>query len=270
MKKVLCAVLLVSVFAVSASAEVVGALTRITISPEAAQTNVAAKRSAAVRSALLPAYGKDVSPRYYNSMIDMLMALQAGEIDSMALPECVSEYILRTNQKTEIRGLILGNGSMKLVMGLKEGNESLRNNINAAIMDMQKDGTLDRLIRIYVVEQDSHEAKPEPFDEYDNADTLKVAITGDFPPIDYVDAGGFAAGYNTAMLAELGRRLHMNIQLEYTGAASRAATLMSGRANVVFWFEVSAGGQQFDVPEGIITTTPYYGWNKMMWIGLER
>lgn len=118
----------------------------------------------------------------------------------MSLLECVAEYVLRTNQKTKIRGLILGNGSMNLVMSLQEGNEPLRDKINAAIMDMQKDGTLDRLIRIYVVEQDSHEAKPEPFDEYDNADTLKVAITGDFPPIDYVDAGGFAAGYNTAML----------------------------------------------------------------------
>ena len=87
-------------------------------------------------------------------------SVRSKRICSMSLLECVAEYVLRTNQKTEIRGLILGNGSMNLVMSLQEGNEPLRDKINAAIMDMQKDGTLDRLIRIYVVEQDSHEAKP--------------------------------------------------------------------------------------------------------------
>lgn len=219
---------------------------------------------------MLPAYGKDVSCRYYDSMVSMIMALNSGEIDSMSLPECVAEYVLRVNLKTEARGFVLGNGWMNLVMGLKEGNEAMRDKINAAVADMLKDGTISLLIRQYVQGPEAKDAKAVPFDEFKDAETLTVAVTGDFPPIDYVDESGAAAGYNTAMLAELGRRLHMNIKLIYTNAASRAAALMSGKADAVFWFEQYSEGVQFDIPEGIITTAPYYGWNKQIWIGLEK
>lgn len=270
MKKILCAILLTAIFAGSACAEVVGVLSRINSSPEVFQTAVSAKRSAATRTAVLPAYGKDVSCRFYDSMISMLMALNAGEIDSMSLPDCAAEYVLRVNQQTEARGFILGSGWLNLVMGLKEGNEALRDKISAAINDMVKDGSLSLLIRDYIQGPEARDAKAVPFDVFEGAETLTVAVTGDFPPIDYVDESGFAAGYNTAILAELGRRLHMNIKLIYTNAASRAAALMSGKADVVFWFEKYADGIQFDIPEGIITTASYYGWNKTLYIGLEK
>ena len=270
MKKVLCAILLTVIFAGSACAEVVGVLSRINTSPEVFQTVVSAKRSAASRTAVLPAYDKDVSCRFYDSMTGMLMALTAGEIDSMSLPECVAEYVLRVNQHTEARGFILGSGWMNLVMGLKEGNEALRDKLSAAINDMVNDGTLSLLIRRYIQGPEANDAKPAPFDSFEGAETLTAAVTGDFPPIDYVDEAGLAAGYNTAMLAELGRRLRMNIKLVYTEAASRAAMLMSGKADVVFWFEAYSHGHQFDIPEGIITTAPYYGWNKQMWIGIAK
>lgn len=199
------------------------------------------------------------------------MALNAGEINSMALPECVAEYVFRMNQQTEARGFMLGNGWMNLVMGLKEGNEALRDKISAAINEMIKDGTLTLLIRQYIQGPEAKDATPAPFDTFEGAETLIVAVTGDFPPIDYVDEEGQAAGYNSAMLAELGRRLHMNIKLVYTNAASRAAALMSGKADVVFWFELySDKGEQFDIPEGIISTVPYYGWNKNIYVGLEK
>ena len=270
MKKVLCAILLTAIFAGSACAEVVGLLSRINSSPEVFQTVLSAKRSAAIRTAVLPAYGKDVSYKYYDSMISMIMALNAGEIDSMSLPDCVAEYVLRANQQTEARGFILSNGWLNLVMGLKEGNEALRDKISAAITEMIKDGTLTLLVRYYISGPEAKDAKAAAFDTFEGAETITVAVTGDFPPIDYVDESGLAAGYNSAMLAELGRRLHMNIKLIYTNAASRAAALMSGKADAVFWFEQYSEGVQFDIPEGIITTAPYYGWNKQLYIGLEK
>ena len=270
MKKLLCAFLMTAIFSGSACAEVVGLLSRLNSSPEVMQKAVSAKQSALTRTAVLPAYGNDVKCRCYDSMAGMLMALNAGEIDSMSLPECVAEYVLRVNQHTEARGFILGSGWMNLVMGLKEGNEALRDKLSAAINDMVNDGTLSLLIRRYIQGPEANDAKPAPFDSFEGAETLTAAVTGDFPPIDYVDEAGLAAGYNTAMLAELGRRLRKNIKLVYTEAASRAAMLMSGKADVVFWFEAYSHGHQFDIPEGIITTAPYYGWNKQMWIGIAK
>lgn len=274
MKKILCALMLMFVLAGAASAEKVGVLSRLDIPAEVFQPGITMEvikkfiRTSIASRHLNPG---EVEFKPYDSMVAMMMALNSGEIDAIQLPESVAEYVLRENPKTEASACLILNGWMNLVMGLKEGNESLRDKISAAINEMTKDGTLSLLVRYHVQGPEVREPKPTAFEHFDGADTLKVALTGDFPPIDYVDASGQAAGYNTAVLAELGRRLHVNIQLVYTETASRAAALMSGRADVVFWFKLHSGqGGQFDVPEGIITTAPYYGWNKMFDIRLEK
>ena len=271
MKKVLCALLLVAMFAGMASAERIGVLSRLDVPAEIFQPGVTIETLKKYVRTTVHTSNTAPSFRYYDSMVAMMMALNAGEIDSITLPDCVAEYILRVNPNTEARAFMIINGWENLVMGLKEGNETLRDKISAAINDMVKDGTLSLLIRYYVQGPEAQNAKAAAFDTFEGAETLTVAVTGDFPPIDFVDDGGAAAGYNTAMLAELGRRLHVNIKLLYTNAASRAAALMSGKADVVFWFKRHSGqAEQFDIPEGIITTAPYYGWNKMFDIGLEK
>ena len=60
----------------------------------------------------------------------------------------------------------------------------------------------------------------------------------DLPPIDYVAADGKAAGFNTALLAEIAKRLKINIKTVYVNTASRTASLSSGRSDVVFWYQV--------------------------------
>ncbi len=274
MKKVLCAMLLVVMFAGAAFAAKIGVLSRLDFPAEIfekdATMDVIMKyvRTTADSRSLKPG---EVDFKSYDSMVAMMMALNAGEIDGVLLPECVADYVLKVNPKAEAYGCILINGWMTLVMGLKEGNEPLRDKISAVVADMLKDGTIPLLIWQYVQGPEAADAKAAAFDTFEGAETLKVAVTGDFPPIDYIDDSGKAAGYNTAMLAELGRRLHMNIQLVYTESASRAAALMSGRADVVFWFKQRyAQDEQFDIPEGIIVTLPYYNWNKIFDIGLAK
>lgn len=274
MKKILCALLLVAALvsaACAAEVETVGVLTRLDVPPEVFKPGVTIPelrkyvRSVIVNGNTEPAFSA------YDSMATMLMALNSGNIDVMLLPESVAEYVLRTNPATYANGCLILSGWMNLVMGLKEGNEALRDKISAVINEMTKDGSLSNLIRFYVQGPEASEPVPVVFEHFEDAETLKVAVTGDFPPIDYVDAGGQAAGYNTAFLAELGRRLHMNVQLVYTETAARAAALTSGRADVVFWFKLLAGEKdQADIPDGIITTAPYYGWNKLFHVGLAK
>lgn len=73
-----------------------------------------------------------------------------------------------------------------------------------------------------------------PFDSFDG-ETVTVAVTGCLPPMDYVAADGTPAGFNTAILAEIGRRLQVNIKLVQVDSAARALALSSGMVDVVFW-----------------------------------
>ena len=133
---------------------------------------------------------------------------------------------------------------------------------------MAKDKTLLFLKAQYIMDADEN---PEPvkFEKFPDAETVKIAVTGDMPPLDYVAADGTPAGFNTAMLAEIARRLKINIELVNINTGARASALASGRADGVFLFrfEKTSGMKNYDVTAGLTLTEPYYAENVLVYIG---
>ena len=127
---------------------------------------------------------------------------------------------------------------------------------------MRDDGTLEKLTKQYITDlKVGEEPDAVEIQRFDGADTIKVAITGDLPPLDLVLADGKAAGFNTAVLSEIGKRLQKNIELVQIESAARAAALESGRVDISFWAIVPISEiipADADKPAGIILSTPYY------------
>jgi len=105
---------------------------------------------------------------------------------------------------------------------------------------MKKDGTMDALKDQYVdrciAGEEPDAVLPYTFEQ---AVTLKVALTGDIPPMDYFSAEGSPIGFNTALISEVGRRLGMNIVFISVDSGARATSLASGESDVVFWTEAA-------------------------------
>ena len=72
-------------------------------------------------------------------------------------------------------------------------------------------------------------------EKIEGADIIRVGVTGDLPPFDFISEAGVPAGYNTAILAEIGKRIRKNIELVNIDAGGRALALSSGMVDVVFW-----------------------------------
>ena len=158
--------------------------------------------------------------------------------------------------------------------------------------EIKADGTLDALVQTYITDAVSGEPEPVEFTKTDG-ETIRVAVTGALPPMDYVAADGTPAGFNTAILAELGRRMNKTFELVVVDSVGRATALASGQVDLVFWTNGKDGradgrkeaverresgqeteeqralleaidgkkgsGRRFkDVPDGTITTQPYY------------
>ena len=130
------------------------------------------------------------------------------------------------------------------------------------IKEMQADGTLDRLTKEYITDINAESEPPAvELPHFDSAKTIKVAVTGDLPPLDYVSADGKPAGFNTAVLAEIGNRMLRNIELVQVDSGARAAALSSKQVDVVFWAIVPVSEiipQDSDKPDGVILSEPYY------------
>ena len=218
----------------------------------------------------MPEYSMYVNPDAdvytFSSLSELLMALDSGKIDRVEFPQPSGEYLLRHNADKYITYLVANGVNYYLSMGFKDGSKWFEP-FNSAIKAINEDDTL-LLLKAKYVDYANDDPKTITFEKFPNAETVKIAVTGDMPPIDYVAADGSAAGFNTALLAEIAKRLKVNIELVSINAGARAAALASGRADGVFWFWYDKTTKTpRDVPAGVSLTEPYYSYDTLMYIG---
>ena len=219
---------------------------------------------------------------FYDSLLSMQMALRSEKVDEVVLPEVVGLYMVRNNPRYDIL-FSLNMMPSTISFGFREGNTKLQAEFNKAIAAMKKDGTLKKLETEYLSEPFREPQARIKFATFKDAETIKVAVTGDLPPIDFIAADGTPTGYNTAMLSEIGKRLKKNIRLISVEAGGRSAALASERADVVFWYRNTEGlktppkysnknlkGVMKDSLSGVILSDPYYEWDTDLIIGLAE
>ena len=200
--------------------------------------------------------------KYFNNIKEMVLALDAGQIDIISTYQCVADYMISRNDKLEIltSERVLRDS---FCLAVREGDTILRNELNKAIKSMTDDGTLVKLSKQYIVDlKPGEDPPPVEIEEIPGAETIKVAVTGDLPPLDLILADGTPAGFSTAVLAEISKRLGKNMELVNIESSARASVLTSKTADVVFWVSVPEDNnlipEYIDRPEGVSLTQPYY------------
>ena len=201
-------------------------------------------------------------PIFFDSLSQMQTALQAAQIDEISTYQSVANYMTAK----EPRFAVLKDHSLEFIdsfcFALREDEIELRDTLNNVIVEMQADDTLNRLTKEFITDINAETEPPAvELPHFDGAETIKVAVTGDLPPLDFVNANGMPAGFNTAVLAEIGNRLLKNIELVNIDSAARAAALTSKQVDVVFWAIVPVSEiipSDTDKPEGVILTAPYF------------
>ena len=200
---------------------------------------------------------------YYDNLNTMVLGLNAGDVDHIAVDKVTADYLVRKDPSLE---MVEPNAEYKMEtsLGALEDNSELIDEINGALNDMIDDNTLVDL-RNYYVNPRIIDEEPDAVElpRIDGAETIKVAVTGDFPPLDLVRSDGIPAGFNTAVLAEIGDRIGKNIELVQVDAGGRILALTSGAVDVVFWLSRSAtgkpdGASSFDITDGVVLSVPYF------------
>ena len=77
-----------------------------------------------------------------------------------------------------------------------------------------------RYVEDVIGDDDPYAVVPEIFPD---AVTIRVAVTGDRPPMDYVSVGGDPIGFNTALIAEIAKKLGVNVEFVNVACAARAS-----------------------------------------------
>ena len=179
----------------------------------------------------------------FDSFMSMQMALNSDKIKLMYCPLVVAEYAQKLNPEYCILsdfGIIDG-----FEMGLLPENEELRDSINDVLAQMKEDGSLQALEDEYI----NGEGTFVVSDPVEGRETLKVVVTGDYAPIDYIAPDGTPCGYNAALMQAIGDKLGYNIEFVCVDSSQRLTALTTGKADVIFLIQV----QDADNPSNEIT-----------------
>jgi polar amino acid transport system substrate-binding protein len=201
----------------------------------------------------------------YNNLSSALMDLESGKISNLVLEECIADYVAAHNEKiTVVKYANNGNnyGKTNFSMMAMENNKEVYDILNNAIKAMKEDGTLESLIENDLKAYIESDPTPKDLPKFDGAKTIKVGVTGDLPPMDFVAANGKAAGFNIALLTEIANRAQVNIELVQIETGARTMAISSGKVDAVFWAKSSTcpvcGSTGSEKVDGTLLTESYY------------
>ena len=200
---------------------------------------------------------------YYDNLNSLVMGLTNGDIAMIGIDDNSARYIISRQDKMITRIPYGEQFTLAYSMLMRKEDSAKCDRISAAIKDMKSDGTIDKLKKTYIDDvingTEPTAVKPEQFD---GAETLKVAVTGDRPPMDYISSTGEPVGFNTALVAEVAKRMKVNVEFVHVDSGARGVSLKSGVADVIFWSEVGdinylEGSSYGDQPEDTVLSEPY-------------
>jgi len=197
--------------------------------------------------------------KLYDDLQSAILGLQKGDVQEVDTIRATADYIMAANPGKFAKSSDENYFDFMLSMATTAENRELCDKLSGAIVDLEADGRLAELATRYISETD-----PEPVDipVMEGVETIRVLVSGDYPPYDYVTADGRAAGFNVALLSEISEYIGMNIQLVYANSGARFASLSSGKVDAVFCTlsvvpADGSGKYEVDLPDGCISTEAY-------------
>ena len=201
--------------------------------------------------------------KYYDNLKLMQMGLDANDVDTISVYKCVAGYLIAStdDKYANVENFESMTLADSFCFAVRKEDSALKADLDKTIDAMKADGTLDKLVKTYITDAKAGKIAKVDIPKFDGAPTIKIGVTGDLPPLDLVLEDGTPAGFNTAMLAEIAKRLNRNIEIVQITSGARAAALASDQIDVIFW-AVVPNSENFpndlDKPEGVEFSVPYF------------
>lgn len=200
----------------------------------------------------------------FNDAASMILALKSGRVEYVMEPLSAASYVLDHNEEITANTLVQDQIDVSYSMVVTQDNHLLCKQLNNAILSMKEDGTLDKIVEHdltpYIT--NGEDPLPEKLPSSDKAPTVRVALTGDLPPMDYVTADGQPAGFNVALLTEISYRTGINFEPVLMSSAAKTAALLTGQVDLFFWadsIQCVTHDVEYDLSYNhCLLTEPYY------------
>lgn len=202
--------------------------------------------------------GKPKEVRYFNKYSDCIMAVKSGKIDAALSPKFCADYFIKRN--ADLKMVSKAPIKVNVVMAVRSEDSQLKNELDKAITILQENGTLKQLEDEWVTNLPvNNEPANREISKIAGARTVYVGVCGDYIPLDYIAANGRPAGYNVALLTEMGKLLKINFEFVPVETQARFAALNSKKIDIIFCnLDANTPGLQALKNKSWVATKPYF------------
>ncbi len=166
----------------------------------------------------------------YPKGADAVSSLKQGKIDCVIIDEQPAKAYIRENP--ELRILEEEFTLEDYAAVIAKGNEELLDQVNTALQELKKDGTIQKIIDNYIPDEASGETKPYTYiQKVIDGEKLIMATNAQFPPYEFYEDGrvvGIDVEIARAIADKLGRILVIN-DMEFDSIINAVG---SGKAHI--------------------------------------
>lgn len=194
----------------------------------------------------------------FPTVTEALMALKTGKVDTLLSMDATANLIAKQDATlyTYIDPRLANLADVSLSMVVARTNEALGAELNTAIHALEENGTLALLAGSML----GGEAPAVPEAKLEG-DPLRVGVTGDIPPVDFVDASGNPVGYNVNLMNQVGALLGRPIEFVQINKGAAITALATNRIDILFWQEQAMSEDVIamvgDLSKSVFITDPY-------------
>jgi len=194
---------------------------------------------------------------FFNSQSELISALLGGKIDGAPCMRIQCNYYVQRNDRLKI----IEDGKKvesSIVMALRSKGAVLRDQLDSALSILEGNGLLREMESAWIIDLPStNEPMYREIPKIEGAKTIVVGVTGDAVPLDYIATDGKPAGFNVALLTQIGKILNVNFEFVDIETQAKFAALASNRIDVIFCHIVTENIPNMSADK-VIMTKPYF------------
>lgn len=166
----------------------------------------------------------------YDAGADAVNALKQGKVDCVVIDNEPAKVFVSKNDDLKI--LPDPFADEDYAIAVKKGNTELLNKINSALEELEKDGTLKKIIDNYIGDDTKGSFKYEsPADVKRDNGTLVMATNANFPPYEMIE-NGVIVGIDPDIMQAVCDKLGMELRIDDMKFDSIIAAVQTGKADV--------------------------------------
>lgn len=175
----------------------------------------------------------NVAYTYFNSLPDLMAALDSGRIEALTIDMPVAKYIAAQHPEYTVFPEVVAKDQYGFAVAK---GSPLAEKSNRALKKLMNDGVIADLEAVWFSADESQKTLPALTykDDFDgSAGTLRFGFANSTEPMSYVDTDGQPAGFDVDLVSRIAYEMNMTVTLVPMGFEKLFAALASGEVDMV-------------------------------------